>query len=147
MMHSVGSTVAQRAMPAPQGARSAASLGQQAAARAERLQCLAALLTSAMSEGPPVQAAAALLAAAGFMQGLHAASGGSAMQPVLLHITAWMPQACAAALAAQQAAVGRSERQVQAAALLRDAAALAALVASQVLPKRLLCCSLHRAHV
>ena len=132
MMHSVGSTVSQRAMPALQGARAAAGPRQQAAAHAERLHCLAALLIGAISEGPPVQAAAALLAAAGFMQGLRAASGGSATQPVLLHTTVWMPWACAAALSAQQAARGRPERQVQAATLLRDAAAMAALIASQV---------------
>ena len=146
-MHSVGSTTPQRAVPVLQGSEAAAGHRQQASAHAERLQCLAALLIGAISEGQPVQAAAALLAAAGFMQGLRAAGGGSATQPVLLHITAWMPRACAAALAAQQAAVGSAECRVQAAALLRDAAALAALIASQVLPIRLHCCSLHRAHV
>lgn len=141
MMQTVGSATQQQAMPGLQATTVAAAASrQQASAHQERLQSLAALLICAVSEGPPMQAAAALLAAGGYTQGLRAGSSGDAVQPVLLHIAAWAPRACGAALAAQLVATSGSARQMQAATLLRDAAALAALVASQVLARHLHSC-------
>jgi hypothetical protein len=134
MMQTVGSTVPQQTMSMLPPSAPAAGSRQQASAPAERLDRLAALLVSAISEGPPVQAAAALLAAGGYMQGLRAASSRNATLAVLMCIAACVPLACSAAVIAQQVAMGRPAHQVQAAALMRDAASLAAVVASQVLP-------------
>jgi hypothetical protein len=133
LMQSVGSTVPQQAVPLLQYAAAAADFEQQTSAPVERLHCLAVLLVSAILEAPPVQAAAALLAAAGYMQGLRAASSSDATLAVLLHIAVSVRRACVAAQTAQQAAMGRPAHLVQAAALLRDAASLATLIASQVL--------------
>ena len=134
MMQTVGTTVPQQAVPMVQHGVPTAGFIQQASDPAERLDHLAAVLISAISEGPPVQAAAALLSAGGYMQGLRAADSRDAALAVLLKVAACVPPACAAAVTAQQVAMGGHADQVQASALLRDAASLAAVAASQVLP-------------
>lgn len=131
-MQLVGHTVPQQASPQTQTAAAAAQSAADCAAAADRLHCLAAVLCSAISDGQPVQATAALLAAAGFMQGLRAAGRGDATLSVLVHITAWLPPACVAAAAAEDVARDGPAQQAHAASLLREAASLAALVASQV---------------
>lgn len=132
LMQLVGHTVPLQAAQRAWTDAGAAQPQPQAAVTADRLHCLAAVLCSGIAEGPPVQAAAALLAAAGYMQGLRAAAKGEVTLSVLVHIAAWVPPACVAAAAAEDAAVNGSTQQAQAASLLRDAASLAALIASQV---------------
>lgn len=104
---------------------------QQHASAAERLHGLAGVLCNAIADGGAVQSAAGLLAAAGFTQGLRSAD--DATLSVLVHLAAWLPPACVAALEAVESAIrGGAAAEEQLATLRRDAASLATLVASQV---------------